>query len=342
MGASSTTYQKKWRSGKTTVLRVPEAMADQLLKIASLWDQAGEFRMREDEGRWLIEMPPQPKKYDTEKQVNVASVPMRSPFRYPGGKTWLVPQLRSWLSSKPVPPSRFIEPFAGGGIASLTVGFERLARQVIFAELDESVAAVWRVVLNGQSEWLAERILQFKVTQHGVEKVLSDPPETLGDRAFQTIIRNRMQRGGIMAKGAGLIKTGENGNGLLSRWYPETLARRIRDINARKDRFSFVQGDAFQLLAEHVNDTEAVHYIDPPYTTAARRLYSHWDVDHAKLFAATAELKGDFLMSYDDSPDVRRMAATHGFMVKAIAMKNTHHARQTELIIGRDLSWVAR
>lgn len=23
--------------------------------------------------------------------VNVASVPQRSPFRYPGGKTWLVP-----------------------------------------------------------------------------------------------------------------------------------------------------------------------------------------------------------------------------------------------------------
>lgn len=26
--------------------------------------------------------------------VNVASVPQRSPFRYPGGKTWLVPHIR--------------------------------------------------------------------------------------------------------------------------------------------------------------------------------------------------------------------------------------------------------
>lgn len=31
--------------------------------------------------------------------VNVASVPQRSPFRYPGGKTWLVPYVRLWLSS---------------------------------------------------------------------------------------------------------------------------------------------------------------------------------------------------------------------------------------------------
>lgn len=31
--------------------------------------------------------------------VNVASVPQRSPFRYPGGKTWLVPTARRWFSS---------------------------------------------------------------------------------------------------------------------------------------------------------------------------------------------------------------------------------------------------
>src|SRR5262245_63453271 len=85
--------------------------------------------------------------------INVASVPQRSPFRYPGGKTWLVPYIRDWLRHKKTRPTRLIEPFAGGGIVSLTVAFEGLARHVIFAELDESVASVWRVVLNGQAEW---------------------------------------------------------------------------------------------------------------------------------------------------------------------------------------------
>src|SRR5579864_7056631 len=95
------------------------------------------------------------------KVVNVASVPQRSPFRYPGGKTWFVPYLRDWLQSKSKLPARFIEPFAGGGIVSLTVAFERLAKHVVFAELDAGVAAVWRVVLNGQAEWLASEILGF-------------------------------------------------------------------------------------------------------------------------------------------------------------------------------------
>jgi len=58
------------------------------------------------------------------KIVNVASVPQRSPFRYPGGKTWLVPYVRMWLKARPHPIEELIEPFAGGGIVGLTAAFE--------------------------------------------------------------------------------------------------------------------------------------------------------------------------------------------------------------------------
>ncbi len=61
-----------------------------------------------------------------EKIVNVASVPMRSPFRYAGGKTWLVPQIRRWLIERGGPDIELIEPFVGGGIVSLTAAFEKL------------------------------------------------------------------------------------------------------------------------------------------------------------------------------------------------------------------------
>src|ERR1043166_5346535 len=128
-----------------------------------------------------------------EHAVNVASVPQRSPFRYPGGKTWLVPYIRDWLRSKSPGPARLIEPFAGGAIVSLTAAFEGLARHVIFAELDESVAAVWRVVLNGHAEWLAKQILHFDLTLENVAAVLKEEPADLPARAFQTVIRNRVQ-----------------------------------------------------------------------------------------------------------------------------------------------------
>ena len=94
--------------------------------------------------------------------VNVASVPQRSPFRYPGGKTWLVPRLRQWLASFRTQPALFIEPFVGGGSISLTVAFERLANHVLMVELDGQVAAVWRTILEGDGEWLADELLRFQ------------------------------------------------------------------------------------------------------------------------------------------------------------------------------------
>ena len=143
-----------------------------------------------------------------------------------------------------------------------------------------------------------------------------------------------------MAPGAGLVKTGENGRGLKSRWYPETLARRIREINSLKDRLTFVEGDGFALIEEHRADPDAVLYIDPPYTLAARRLYIRWRIDHARLFAAMRSAKGDFLMSYDNTVEIVELAKKYGFETRAIAMKNTHHAKMTELLIGKDLSWL--
>jgi len=344
MGTSSTSYPSKWKTGKTRVVRVPEAIAGTLIAIAKKLDaNSNQYIFREDQNILTLEFLPVKKvEYKLTKPVNVSSIPQRSPFRYPGGKTWLVPYIRAWLNSKKAKPTRLIEPFAGGAVVSLTAGFEQLSKHVVFAELDAGVASVWRVILNGQSDWLRERILNFDVTEKHVKQVLSSPANDLRQLAFQTILRNRVNRGGIMAPGAGLIKTGEADRGLKARWYPETLARRIREINQIKSRFSFIEGDGLKLIDEHKHDRDVVFYVDPPYTIAARRLYNKWEVDHEDLFRIMSTCKGDFLMSYDNTAEIAALAERFGFETKSIAMKSTHHAKMTEFLIGRDLSWVEK
>ena len=111
--------------------------------------------------------------------INVASVPQRSPFRYPGGKTWLVPRVRQWLTSLPQRPALFIEPFAGGGIVSLTVAAENLAGHVIMIELDHQVAAVWRAILEEDGCWLTDKIVTFDLTMANAEAVIAKAPGSL-------------------------------------------------------------------------------------------------------------------------------------------------------------------
>lgn len=282
----------------------------------------------------------------TPKIVNVASVPQRSPFRYPGGKTWLVPHLRAWLRSLPTKPKLLVEPFLGGGIVSLTAGFEGLVDHVLMAELDAQVAAVWQAVLGKDAVWLAERIMAFEVTSDSVKAELARPARSLRQRAFQTILKNRVYHGGILAAGSRPIRRGENGKGIASRWYPATLRKRILAIAALKERFTFVEGDGLAALQRHAGDAGAVFFIDPPYTAAGKRagsrLYTHNELDHERLFALAAGLTGDFLMTYDAADGVRALARRHGLDTALVAMKNTHHAEMTELLIGRDLGWVRR
>ena len=47
-------------------------------------------------------------------------------------------------------------------IPGLTVGFENLAKHITFIELDHQIAAVWKTILYGDGEWLADRIVEFK------------------------------------------------------------------------------------------------------------------------------------------------------------------------------------
>jgi DNA adenine methylase len=248
------------------------------------------------------------------------------------------------MTSFPSKASILVEPFAGGGIIGLTAAFESLAEKVLLVELDERVAAVWKTMLDGNGQWLADAILRFELTPISAQEILNSKPNSTKELALQTIVRNRTAHGGILADGAGVIKVGENGKGILSRWYPKTLSTRINAINHVANRIGFVQGDAFAALESRKDDAGAAFFIDPPYTAggknAGSRLYTHSIIDHDRLFASCAELKGHFLMTYDNAAEVRELARKHGFSTKPVAMKNTHHAEMKELLIGRDLSWL--
>lgn len=281
---------------------------------------------------------------NAKRPVNVASVNQRSPFRYPGGKTWLVPRVVTWLASLDKKPAVFVEPFAGGAIVGLTVAFERLADRVLLVERDDQVAAVWKTILGRDGEWLAQHILDFNLTNENVRSELVPDSVRLSTRrkAFRAILKNRTFHGGILAAGSSLIRYGENGKGLKSRWYPETLARRIRDITKIKDCIEIIEGDGIEIMDMYANRSDVAFFIDPPYTAAGkragRRLYTHYMIDHKRLFLTAARLAGPFLMTYDSAPEILSLAARHGFQTRTIPMKNTHHACMEEFVIGRDLS----
>ena len=271
--------------------------------------------------------------------VNVATVPQRSPLRYPGGKTWLVPHIREWLTQTPA--QVLIEPFAGGGIVSLTAVMEGLVPHAVMVELDHDVAAFWHTALRDDSP-LGDWVQEFEPTWERLVQLEQRLPPSVEEHAFRTLVLNRTRRGGILAPGASFSRNGENGKGLLSRWYPKTLASRLAAIGEYADRITFCEGDGSRLLALLLQGLErqAAVFLDPPYTAsggkrAGTRLYAHSEVDHAGLFELLAGHSVDFLMTYDSAPEISALVEKHGFHAVTVTMKNCHHNHLQELVITR-------
>ena len=270
--------------------------------------------------------------------VNVASAPQRSPLRYPGGKTWLVPHIRTWLGGMSPRSEVLLEPFAGGAIVSLTAVMEGLAERAVMSEIDPDVAAFWHSALESAPA-LIRRIQTFAPTRHSVAELTDSDPHDVLERGFRALVLNRTRRGGILAPGASVSRRGENGRGIASRWYPATLAKRLRAIHEWRSRIEFLETDGVDLLQTFTTERggNVAVFADPPYTfggkRAGRRLYTYNDVDHERLFDILDRSAVNFLMTYDCSPEILGLISKHSFYAVRVRMKNTHHDKLTELVI---------
>ena len=218
---------------------------------------------------------------------------------------------------------------------------ENLVDEALMVELDKDVAALWKAALHYGPE-LAARISSFSLTRDSVIELSCQRPADVVEHGFRTLVLNRTRRGGILAQGASFTRKGENGAGIGSRWYPNTLIRRLRAIAEVAPRITFRETDGMQMLASMLDQPhdDVALFIDPPYTggggkRAGKRLYAHNDIDHARLFSMLADSDADFLMTYDRSLEIESLIESHSFHAVQVMMKSGHHARLPELVITR-------
>jgi DNA adenine methylase len=260
-----------------------------------------------------------------------------SPFRYPGGKSGLRPKIIRWINELGYRPRHFLEPFAGGASVGLAVAELDLADHVTFVERDPDVAAVWGVILSENAHALANRIRKFVLTNKSAGEALACKKRDLVSRAFRCLLSNRISRGGIMAPGAGWLNYGEAGKGIRSRWYPETLAKRIETIHGLRSKLTFIPGDGLETLRSFSSTSQTVAFVDPPYVVRGRgaglRLYRYCDVDCEELFRVVRNFAGPMIITYHRSEIVQREATTAGIECRTVNMHTAHTVSKRQLIL---------
>ena len=218
---------------------------------------------------------------------------------------------------------------------------EDLVPQAVMIEIDHDVAAFWHCALRHGTK-LADGVKTFEPTRDALLAWATTKPRSVNEHGFRTLVLNRTRRAGILAQGASFMRTGENGRGLLSRWYPDTLVNRLEEIAEHAHKIVFCEADGMRLLPPllHGWGKRAAVFLDPPYTAggkrAGQRLYTNSVIDHAALFRLLAKGRSSFLMTYDEAPEIVNLIQQHGFHAVRVIMKNAHNTRMAELVITRE------
>jgi DNA adenine methylase len=237
-----------------------------------------------------------------------------SPLRYPGGKGKVANFLKLVMLENDLVGCEYVEPYAGGASVALSLLFEEYADHVHINDLNRSVHAFWRAVLDRPEE-LCDLIatVNVDVAQWRRQKAVQEDPNAGGlELAFSTFFLNRTCRSGII--GGGVIGGQQQTGGwkIDARFNRADLIRRIQKIARYRARITVTGLDAADYLTTVVASIETPFlYLDPPYYLKGEDLYQNFyqHEDHARIAEVIAGIEAPWLVSYDSAPAIKDLYA---------------------------------
>ena len=223
---------------------------------------------------------------------------INSPFRYPGGKFYA----RKLILEHITPHNCYIEPFAGG--ASIFFAKKKVARTIL-NDADSELVNCY-LTIRDNVEGLIELLHGIPATKemHHHYKNIYRPGNDL-ERAFRWYYLNRTSYSGIMN-----IQNCFWGYGDKYSMQPKNWPGHLRKCSAKLQGVEITCSDFEQVIAQAPDD--AFLFIDPPYFNADQdKFYTHSFIreSHYRLEQVLHQHSHRlrFLLTYDNSPEVRRM-----------------------------------
>lgn len=238
-----------------------------------------------------------------------------SPLRYPGGKACLYNLAIHLMKVNGLHERSYVEPYSGGCGLALSLLFSGHVTQVHLNDLDRSVWAFWKTVVDHTDEFVG-RIATTEITvaeweRQRVIQTQKDNAEII-DLGFSTFFLNRTNRSGIIHSGG--IIGGKSQDGLWKmdcRFNKPDLIKRIKRVAQYRNRIKLYNEDA-EVFLNRVGATipnTSLIYIDPPYHDKGSLLYrnSYRPGDHSRIAQRLASLDAPWFMTYDNVKPIREL-----------------------------------
>ncbi|MBB1125630.1 DNA adenine methylase [Thiospirillum jenense] len=229
---------------------------------------------------------------------------IKSPLRYPGGKSRAIQQMKSLL---PKAFEEYREPFVGGGSFFIYLRQTYPELKIWINDLNPELYLFWKYA-QIDSEKLAHEVLKIKTKRaHGqalFSELLTVKNDTLTEleRAVRFFVLNRITFSGVVESG------GYSQLAFVGR-FTESSIERVAKLGKLLEGIKITFLDYREVLTSGGN--EVFTFLDPPYFKATKsKLYGkngilHTAFNHDDFASALKTCNHSWLITYDDSPEIR-------------------------------------
>lgn len=224
---------------------------------------------------------------------NYSHFSLRSPLRYPGGKTRAVQYISQFF---PTHIQTLISPFFGGGSIELYMASRGV--KVTGFDAFKPLVEFWQCLLKTPDRLAAEVEKHYPLSK----------PRFYELQQTQTRFKTKLERAAVYYVLNRSSFSGSTLSGGMSPNHPRFTRTSIERLQAFYNPNINVQpGDFRQSLPSNQG---VFTYLDPPYLIKSslygKKGNAHKDFDHAGLYAMLKHRK-NWLMSYNDCEEIRKM-----------------------------------
>lgn len=222
---------------------------------------------------------------------------MTGPLSYIGGKNRLAKRIIALMPEH----TTYVEPFAGGA----QVLFHKTPSEVeVINDLDFDVVNFFRVCQWHYEELV--RYLRFCLVSrklHGLHA--NSDPATLTDvqRAGRFFYLLKNSFGGLILKQQYHYGVVQNPN-----YNPERIPEIIEQTHRRLARVQ-IESLPYEEVLEKYDRPATLFYLDPPYWQRKLYRFNFTNQDFVNLDRRLKTIRGRFILSLDDHPEVRKLFA---------------------------------
>lgn len=252
---------------------------------------------------------------------------MKTPVSRVGNKTAILHILYALFPSR---YGRFIDVFGGSG--SVLLGNPEICPFEVYNDFDRNLTNLFHCMkertmatirelgfchLNSREDFIAVRRFfeneqfddKYMSEELRLTKILFPPPEAkeLTEMRKRITADYDVRRAAMFLK---LLRFSYSSSGKSYASQPFDIRKLFGLISQLQERMAnvVVENQDFETLIKHYDRPDAFFYLDPPYfsTEDMYEVGFGWD-DHVRLWDTLKNIKGKFLLSYNDCDEIREL-----------------------------------